>query len=234
MNNNDTYINFIRNKQVQREDKDNIFCTGISDAEFVKFAIKYLLGDGWYVVDPLGHSQVTQLALEDILFKYSKQFKKEYKQFKKEYKHLKKEYKHLKKERRKAMRKQKEGFTIKVEGPEFKGLVEMLKERGINLHIEDVNVEEDIFTLRAFASDDVYVLKSSDMKCEEPSDMKCEEPKPLTLREEITKIVTTDTEPFNLICAIQHRIDGVNALIAKGYDVEEIYDEVLAMIKEEL
>lgn len=219
MNNNDTYINFIRNKQAQREDKDNIFCTGISDAEFVKFAIKYLLGDGWYVVDPLGHSQVTQLALEDILFKYSKQFKKEYKQFKKE-------YKQLKKERRKAMRKQKEGFTIKVKGPEFKGLVEMLKSRGINLHIEDVNVEEDIFTLRAFASDDVYVLKSSDMKCEEP--------KPLTLREEITKIVTTDTEPFNLICAIQHRIDGVNALIAKGYDVEEIYDEVLAMIKEEL
>lgn len=132
------------------------------------------------------------------------------------------------------MRKQKEGFTIKVKGPEFKGLVEMLKERGINLHIEDVNVEEDIFTLRAFASDDVYVLKPSDMKCEEPSDMKCEEPKPLTLREEIIKIVTTDTEPFDLICAIQHRIDGVNALIAKGYDVEEIYDEVLAMIKEEL
>jgi hypothetical protein len=122
------------------------------------------------------------------------------------------------------MRKQKEGFTIKVKGPELKGLVEMLKERGINLHIEDVNMEEDIFTLRVFASDDVL----------EPSDMKCEEPKPLTLREEITKIVTTDTEPFNLICAIQHRIDGVNALIAKGYDVEEIYDEVLAMIKEEL
>ena len=73
------------------------------------------------------------------------------------------------------MRKQKEGFTIKVKGPEFKGLVEMLKERGINLHIEDVNVEEDIFTLRAFASDDVYVLKQSDMKCEEPSDMKCEQ-----------------------------------------------------------
>lgn len=86
MSNNDTYINFIRNKQAQREDKDNIFCTGITDAEFIKFAIKYLLGDDWYVVDPLGYSQIIQLALEDILFKYSKQFKKEYKQFKKEYK----------------------------------------------------------------------------------------------------------------------------------------------------
>ena len=86
MSNNDTYINFIRNKEAQRKDKDNIFCTGISDAEFVKFAIKYLLGDDWYVVDPLGYSQTTQLALEDILFEYSKQFKKEYKQFKKEYK----------------------------------------------------------------------------------------------------------------------------------------------------
>ena len=87
MSNNDTYINFIRDKEAQRKDKDNIFCTGISDTEFVKFAIKYLLGDDWYVVDPLGYSQTTQLALEDILFKYSKQFKKEInKQFKKEYK----------------------------------------------------------------------------------------------------------------------------------------------------
>ena len=82
MSNNDTYINFIRNKEAQRKDKDNIFCTGISDTEFVKFAIKYLLGDDWYVVDPLGYSQITQLALEDILFKYSKQFKKEYKKAK--------------------------------------------------------------------------------------------------------------------------------------------------------
>ena len=76
------YIDFVHNKQAQREDKDNIFCTGISDTEFVKFAIKYLLGDGWHVVDPLGYSQVTQLALEDILFKYSKQFNKEYKKTK--------------------------------------------------------------------------------------------------------------------------------------------------------
>lgn len=84
MSNNDTYINFIRNKEAQRKDKDNIFCTGISNTEFVKFAIKYLLGNDWYVVDPLGHSQITQLALEDILFKYSKQFKKEYKEYKKQ------------------------------------------------------------------------------------------------------------------------------------------------------
>lgn len=85
MSNNDTYINFVCNKEAQRKDKDNIFCTGISDTEFVKFAIKYLLGDDWYVVDPLGYSQVTQLALEDILFKYSKQFKKEYKKANKYY-----------------------------------------------------------------------------------------------------------------------------------------------------
>lgn len=84
MSDNDTYINFIRNKEAQRKDKDNIFCTGISNTEFVKFAIKYLLGNDWYVVDPLGHSQITQLALEDILFKYSKQFKKEYKEYKKQ------------------------------------------------------------------------------------------------------------------------------------------------------
>ena len=100
MNNNDTYINFIRNKQAQREDKDNMFCTGISDAEFVKFAIKYLLEDGWYVVDPLGHNQVTQLALEDILFKYSKQFKKNINSLK--------EYKKAKE--KKKMSKELEGY----------------------------------------------------------------------------------------------------------------------------
>ena len=36
------------------EDKDNIFGVGVSDAEFRAFIIDYLLGEDWYVVDPLG------------------------------------------------------------------------------------------------------------------------------------------------------------------------------------
>ena len=75
--NNISYIDFILEKERCREDKDNIFCTGISDREFINFAIKYLLGDDWYVIDPLGDSQIIQIALEEILKKYSKKFKKE-------------------------------------------------------------------------------------------------------------------------------------------------------------
>ena len=70
--NNNSYIDFIIEKENNREDKDNIYCTGITEREFIKFAIKYLLGDNWCVADPLGYNQTIQMALEEILFKYSK------------------------------------------------------------------------------------------------------------------------------------------------------------------
>lgn len=71
------YIDFIKDKELKREDKGNIFCTGITDREFANFIIEYLLGKDWYVADPLGHNQVNQVALEEILDKYSKKFRKE-------------------------------------------------------------------------------------------------------------------------------------------------------------
>lgn len=74
------YIDFIKDKESKREDKGNIFCTGITDREFVYFAIKYLLGEDWYVVDPLGHEQINQVALEDILYKYCEEFRKQLKE----------------------------------------------------------------------------------------------------------------------------------------------------------
>ena len=76
---NNSYIDFIVEKEINREDKDNIYCTGITEKEFIKFAIKYLLGDNWCVADPLGYNQTIQMALEEILHKYSKKFKKELK-----------------------------------------------------------------------------------------------------------------------------------------------------------
>ena len=81
--NSNSYIDFIKEKESKREDKDNIYCTGITDREFVHFIIKYLLGEDWYVVDPLGHDQINQIALEEILDKYSKRFRKEIKRFNK-------------------------------------------------------------------------------------------------------------------------------------------------------
>lgn len=74
------YTDFIKDKESKREDKDNFFCTGITDKEFVYFAIRYLLGEDWYVADPLGHQQVNQLALEDILYNYCKEYRKEVKE----------------------------------------------------------------------------------------------------------------------------------------------------------
>ena len=80
---NNSYIDFIQEKEKNREDKDNIYCTGISDREFVNFAIKYLLGDNWYVSNPLGHEQINQVALEEILTNYSERFRKELSNYKK-------------------------------------------------------------------------------------------------------------------------------------------------------
>ena len=74
---NNSYIDFINEKESKRKDKDNIYCVGITDREFVDFIITYLLGEDWYVADPLGHDQINQVALEEILDKYSKDFRKE-------------------------------------------------------------------------------------------------------------------------------------------------------------
>ena len=74
---NKPYIDFILEKEKNRENKDNIYCIGISEREFINFSIKYLLWDDWYVTDPLGYNQIIQVALEEILDKYSKKFRKE-------------------------------------------------------------------------------------------------------------------------------------------------------------
>ena len=70
---------FMEERYKNREDKDNIFCVGVSDAEFRKFIIDYLLGEDWYVVDPLGQTQINEIALYEILERYSKRYKKELK-----------------------------------------------------------------------------------------------------------------------------------------------------------
>lgn len=68
---------FMDQRYKNREDKDNIFGVGISDAEFRRFVIDYLLGENWYVVDPLGQMQINEIALYEILEKYSKRYRKE-------------------------------------------------------------------------------------------------------------------------------------------------------------
>lgn len=78
-----TLIEFMDKRYKNREDKDNIFGVGVSDAEFRTFIINYLLGEDWYVVDPLGLTQINEIALYEILEKYSRRYRKEIKRWKK-------------------------------------------------------------------------------------------------------------------------------------------------------
>lgn len=58
---------WLERKYANREDKGNIFAVGMTDGEFVDWAIRILLGDGWYTV-PVGKNQVNEIAMQDIIF----------------------------------------------------------------------------------------------------------------------------------------------------------------------
>lgn len=75
-------FDYMRMKYINRTDKDNIFPVGVTDAEFRQFCIEYLLGEDWYVVDPLGQNQINEIALDEILAKHSRRYMKEYKNHK--------------------------------------------------------------------------------------------------------------------------------------------------------
>ena len=77
-----TLTEFMDERYKNRKDKGNIFCVGVSDEEFRHFIINYLLGEDWYVVDPLGQTQINEIALCEILQRYSKRYKKEIKRCK--------------------------------------------------------------------------------------------------------------------------------------------------------
>ena len=79
-----TISEFFKEKYSAREDKENIYGVGMSDTEFRHFIIQYLLPENWYVVDPIGQSQVNEIAINEILTKYSKKFRQERKKCLKE------------------------------------------------------------------------------------------------------------------------------------------------------
>jgi len=72
-----SFIEHVKKKYDEREDKGNMFGIGISDKEFVDFAIEYLLGPDWHVADPLGRTQINEIALKQILEKHSNRYNKE-------------------------------------------------------------------------------------------------------------------------------------------------------------
>ncbi len=77
-------IEYMKKKYDNREDKGNIFGVGISDAEFRRIIIDYLLGSDWHgfaVIAKAGslEDQVNEEAMYQILEKYSERFRKELK-----------------------------------------------------------------------------------------------------------------------------------------------------------
>ena len=64
------YDEWNKKRYDNREDKDNICPIGISDREFVSIIKKLFLGSDWYVVMPLGHNQVNEEILEEIIYRF--------------------------------------------------------------------------------------------------------------------------------------------------------------------
>ena len=50
----------------------------------LSFLTDYLLGENWYVVDPISPKQVNTNRVHEILWKYSNQYRKEWKQYRKQ------------------------------------------------------------------------------------------------------------------------------------------------------
>lgn len=64
--------------------KDNMFPPPLNAQLALQFLKDYLLGEDWYVVNPLGQEQINSEMVAEILNKYSKKYRKEVKQLKKQ------------------------------------------------------------------------------------------------------------------------------------------------------
>ena len=64
-------------------EKDNIFPPCLEDQLAIDFLCKYLLGEDYHTVTPLCTTQANCEIVHDILYKYSKKYRKEIKNIKK-------------------------------------------------------------------------------------------------------------------------------------------------------
>lgn len=74
--------------------KGNIFPPCIPSQVALNFLTRYLLGEDWYVIDPICNAQVNAIIVDEILRKYSKRFRKELKKHKREQARKKKGFKY--------------------------------------------------------------------------------------------------------------------------------------------
>ena len=60
--------------------KEDISSDGISDRTALNILIRYLLGDDYYIADPVGGKQANLIIVDAILKRYSSEYRKELKQ----------------------------------------------------------------------------------------------------------------------------------------------------------
>lgn len=65
-------------------DKNNIFPPSLDAQTAINFLTDYLLGEDYYIVNPLSTSQANCEIVNDILYKYSKKYRKEIRKLKKQ------------------------------------------------------------------------------------------------------------------------------------------------------
>ena len=62
-------------------DKNNMFPPSLNPQTALDFLQEYLLGEDYYIVNPMPNIQANCEVVHDILYKYSKQYRKERKQW---------------------------------------------------------------------------------------------------------------------------------------------------------
>ena len=72
-----TFTDWLENDSIDCE----IMSPPMEDKKALEFLTDYLLGENWYVVDPISPKQVNTNRVHEILWKYSKQYRKEWKQY---------------------------------------------------------------------------------------------------------------------------------------------------------
>ena len=58
-------------------EKDNMFPPALDAQKALDFLQQYLLGEDWYIVNPLSTGQANCEVVHDILYKYSRKYRKE-------------------------------------------------------------------------------------------------------------------------------------------------------------
>lgn len=60
-------------------EKNNMFPPVLEEQKALDFLKQYLLGEDWYSVNPISTKQINCEVVHDILYKYSKKYRKEIK-----------------------------------------------------------------------------------------------------------------------------------------------------------